>query len=48
MQRSAGVPAVVSQIVQGTVILLSLGFAFARERGGRPSAPSQRDGAAVA
>jgi simple sugar transport system permease protein len=41
MQRSAGVPAVVSQIVQGTVILLSVGFAFARERSSRTSTPTR-------
>jgi simple sugar transport system permease protein len=42
MQRTAGVPAVVTQIVQGTTILLSAAFAFAPTRR-RASEPPEAD-----
>ncbi len=48
MQREAGVPSVVTQVVQGLVILLSVGFAAAgRLRGGGPglAAPAQAEAA---
>jgi simple sugar transport system permease protein len=32
MQREAGVPAAVTQMVQGLVVLLSVGLSFARAR----------------
>jgi simple sugar transport system permease protein len=48
MQREAGVPAVVTQIVQGLVILLSVGLAFVRvdRRRGHPAAPAAERGVA--
>jgi simple sugar transport system permease protein len=36
MQREAGVPAVATDVVKGVVILLSIGFAFGRERRAAP------------
>lgn len=45
MQREAGVPAVVTQIVQGLVILLSVGLAFVRadrRRGGSAAMAAER------
>lgn len=43
MQRTAGVPAVVTQIVQGTTILLSAAFAFAPRRRSADSDPDASD-----
>jgi simple sugar transport system permease protein len=39
MQREAGVPAVVTQVVQGVAILISAAFAFASSRRRRAAAP---------
>jgi simple sugar transport system permease protein len=38
MQRQAGVPSVATEIVQGAVVLLSVGFAFAPRAAPRPTA----------
>jgi len=46
MQREAGVPSVMTEVVQGLVILLSLGFAFTRTpRGGVAPADAAEDAA---
>jgi simple sugar transport system permease protein len=44
MQRSAGVPAVATQVVQAVVILVSVGFVFAR----KSPAPVDPEGVAEA
>jgi len=48
MQRTAGVPAVVTQIVQGTTILLSAAFAFASAPREAASGPGAEDAGAEA